>query len=140
MNRTGENTGPVLFSLLDAARALEQRMEAALGDVGLSMAKYGVLSHLAKAGEPLPLSQLAVRQSCVRSNMTQLIDRLEADGLVRRVDDPADRRSVRAAITRRGQERAAAGTRQMKRVEQEFAASVSTRDRAVLERMLAGLT
>ena len=30
--------------------------------------------------EPLPLSQLAERCSCVRSNITQLVDRLEADG------------------------------------------------------------
>ena len=139
MNGLAKNAGPMMFSLLEAAHTLEQRLEAALAEVGLSMAKYGVLSHLAQAAEPLPLSQLAVRQSCVRSNMTQLVDRLEADGLVRRVEDPADRRSVRAAITRLGQARAAAGARQMTKVEQEFAASVSVRDRVVLQRLLAGM-
>jgi DNA-binding MarR family transcriptional regulator len=71
--------------------------------------------------------------------MTQLIDRLEADGLVRRVDDPDDRRSVRAEITRLGEERAEAGSRAIKRVEDEFAASIPARDRAVLSRMLAGV-
>ena len=35
--------------------------------------------------------------------MTQLVDRLEADGLVRRVADPTDRRSVKAEITDEGQ-------------------------------------
>jgi DNA-binding MarR family transcriptional regulator len=128
-----------MFSLLEAAHALEQRLEAALAEVGLSMAKYGVVAELASAGEPLALSELATRQSCVRSNMTQLIDRLETDGLVRRVDDPADRRSVRAAITRLGQERAAAGARAMRRVEEDFAASIPPRDRAVLSRMLDGV-
>jgi DNA-binding MarR family transcriptional regulator len=139
MNRSVGKADPVMFSLLEAAHALEQRLEAALADVGLSLAKYGVVSELASAGEPLALSELAARQSCVRSNMTQLIDRLEADGLVRRVDDPADRRSVRAAITRRGQERAAAGARAMKRLEEDFAASIPPRDRAVLSRMLSGV-
>ena len=128
-----------MFSLLEAAHALEQRLETALGEVGLSMAKYGVVSQLAKARAPLALSELATRQSCVRSNMTQLIDRLEADGLVRRVDDPDDRRSVRAAITRLGEERAAAGARAMKLVEDDFAASIPPRDRDILARMLAGV-
>jgi DNA-binding MarR family transcriptional regulator len=37
--------------------------------------------------------------ACVRSNITQLIDRMQAEGLVRRIPDPQDRRSVRAALT-----------------------------------------
>ncbi|TMG94648.1 MAG: MarR family transcriptional regulator, partial [Betaproteobacteria bacterium] len=74
----------------------EKRLEDALEKVGLSNAKFGALTHLVEAGEPLSLSECAARMTCVRSNITQLIDRLEADGLVRRVDDPADRRGVRA--------------------------------------------
>ena len=139
MNRTATNADPVMFSLLQAAHALEERLESALADVGLSLAKYGVVSQLARAGEPLALSELAMRQSCVRSNMTQLIDRLEADGLVRRVDDPSDRRSVRAAITRLGEERAAAGARLIRKAEDDFAASIPERDRAALARVLEGV-
>jgi len=139
MNRTAMQADPVMFSLLQAAHALEERLESALADVGLSLAKYGVVSQLARAGQPLALSELAVRQSCVRSNMTQLIDRLESDGLVHRVDDPADRRSVRAAITRLGEERAAAGAQVMEKVEADFAASIPARDRAALARVLAGV-
>lgn len=129
----------VMFSLLHAAHALEARLEGALAAVGLSMAKYGVLSQLAEAGEPLTLSHLAGRRSCVRSNMTQLVDRLEADGLVRRVDDPADRRSVLAALTPLGEERRAAGARQMENVQREFMTSLPEADRAALERALAAL-
>ncbi|HZO18475.1 MAG TPA: MarR family transcriptional regulator, partial [Gemmatimonadaceae bacterium] len=70
-----------MFPLLQAAHALEHRLETALARVGLSMAKFKVVSLLADAGESLPLSEIASRQSCVRSNMTQLIDRMEADGL-----------------------------------------------------------
>ena len=98
-----------------------------------------MVSQLADSGEPLALSELATQQSCVRSNMTQLIDRLEADGLVRRVDDPGDRRSVRAAITRLGEEKAAAGARVMKRIEDAFATSIPPRDRAILTRMLTSV-
>ncbi|HZO19785.1 MAG TPA: MarR family transcriptional regulator, partial [Gemmatimonadaceae bacterium] len=105
----------------------------------LSMAKFKVVSLLADAGESLPLSEIASRQSCVRSNMTQLIDRMEADGLVRRVDDPTDRRSVRAAITPLGQERAEAGARLIKQVEDELAAAIPLDDRAALIRLFGGL-
>lgn len=69
---------------------------------GLSLAKFGVLAALVEAGEPLPLGQLAERIACVKSNVTQLVDRLEEDGLVRREPDPADRRVTRAAITEDG--------------------------------------
>src|SRR5215213_6423608 len=85
--------------LLDAARAVEARAEGALGAMGLSLAKLGALRHLVLASEPLTLSQLAERHCCGKSNVTQLVDRLEADGLVARASDPDDRRTVRATVT-----------------------------------------
>ncbi|MEO8562418.1 MAG: MarR family transcriptional regulator [bacterium] len=88
--------------LLDAARAVETRAERALSEVGLSLAKLGALRHLVLASEPLTLSQLAERHCCGKSNVTQLIDRLEADGFVARTLDPGDRRNVRAALTPAG--------------------------------------
>jgi DNA-binding MarR family transcriptional regulator len=127
------------FSVLHAAHLIEDRIEQALGKVGLSMAKQGALTELVAAGEPLTLSQLAARLSCVRSNMTQLVDRLEADGLVKRLDDPADRRSVRAELTQLGRERHRAGEKAVKRVQSEFAASLTTRERTALEAALGAL-
>src|SRR5580765_2371155 len=102
---TSPAANSVMFSLLAAAHAIEGRLEQGLASVGLSSAKHAVLSQLAQAGEPLTLSELASRVCCVRPNMTQLIDRLEAEGLVRRIDDSGDRRIVRAALTRLGEER-----------------------------------
>src|SRR4051812_42180987 len=84
---------------LRTARAIERRLDEALESVELSTPKYSALTKLVQADEPLALSELAARMICVRSNVTQLVDRLEADGLVRRVEDPRDRRSVRAALT-----------------------------------------
>jgi DNA-binding MarR family transcriptional regulator len=97
----GARAGKLIFFL----HTVEERLEAALEPFGLSVAKFGVLAKLVAAGEPLPLGTLAERMACVRSNMTQLIDRLEADKLVRRVDDPGDRRSIRAELTKEGRER-----------------------------------
>ena len=88
--------------LLDAARAVEARVEHALADEGLSLATLGALRHLAIAEAPLTLTQLAERHCCGRSNVTALIDRLESDGYVERTVDPNDRRTVRAALTDAG--------------------------------------
>src|SRR5262245_25108269 len=106
MNESG---GPLTFEVLGALQAVAARLEVVLEPVGLSLAKFGALSKLVAAGEPLPLGTLAERCACVRSNITQLVDRLEADKLVVRVDDPRDRRSVRAELTPLGRSRHAAG-------------------------------
>ena len=115
--------GPVVPSaaaeLLGALHALEARLEAAIEPFELSLAKFGVLAGLAAEGHPLPLRALAERCACVKSNITQLVDRLEAEGLVSREDDPQDRRSVRAVLTREGHKRHASAARALKAAEQE---------------------
>jgi DNA-binding MarR family transcriptional regulator len=128
-----------LDAILQTAHALEARMEAALGEAGLSGAKFSVLSELVRSGEALPLSELADRLACVRSNMTQLVDRLEADGLVRRVADPNDRRSVKAQITQEGERRQSDGSRRVEELERGLEALVSQADGAALHRTLNAL-
>jgi DNA-binding MarR family transcriptional regulator len=125
--------------LLEAGRLQFARLEEALKTVGLSPAKYSVLSQLAEAVEPLPLRHLAQGQECVASNITTLVDRLEADGLVRRVDDPADRRSKRAELTGLGKEKAAEGAEVVSGVETAFAESLGPTERLALEKVLSAL-
>src|SRR5256885_16939296 len=86
----------LVFSLLGAAGAVEARLEAAVSPLGLSLAKLGLLRVLAEAKQPLPLSELAQHQHCVRSNITQIVDRLEKDGLVRRRGGAGGPRHLRA--------------------------------------------
>ena len=136
---TGAAAEHLMFSLIAAAHSVEQRVEAAMEEVGLSSAKFSALTHLVDAGEALSLSECAKRMTCVRSNITQLMDRLEAEGLVRRVDDPNDRRGVRASVTVLGIERQAAGAKQMAQVQKEFAKTVAGADRDALVRVLGSI-
>ena len=129
----------MMWGLLEAARAQEERLEGALGEVGLSSPRLSVLTELVRSTSPLPLSELAARLSCVRSNITQLVDRLEADGLVRRVHDATDRRSIRAEITASGRERQAAGVERLERVQAEFAERLSGVDGSALQEVLSAL-
>src|SRR5437870_8655754 len=131
--------GALVFSFLETAGAVEAKLEAAVSPVGLSLAKLGVLHPLAEAGQPLPLSQLAERQHCVRSNITQLIDRLEKDGLVRRRADPADRRSVLAELTAAGEQAHAKGMRLLADAQRAIVNGLKASDAASLKSALKAL-
>jgi DNA-binding MarR family transcriptional regulator len=135
-----EDERQLMFSLVNAGRAVEQNLEKALARVGLSLAKFGALTHLLEAGEPISLSECAERMTCVRSNITQLMDRLEADGLVRRVKDPLDRRTVKAAVTRLGIERQSAGAKEVARVQAELLKTLDGVNQGTLRRALSAIT
>jgi DNA-binding MarR family transcriptional regulator len=93
-----------LLALLHAAGSVESFVDSRLSSVGLSLPKLAALDRLMQTGGILPLGQLADRLACVKSNVTQLVDRLEADGLVTREPDPNDRRSRLAVITDAGRQ------------------------------------
>ena len=131
--------GATLFSFLAVAEQLYEWVAEALARVGLSYAKYELLKHLRDSKEPMSLGTLAEFQGCARSNITQLVDRLETEGLVRRVSDPDDRRAVRAELTPLGISQVEEGTTQMQLVRARFAASFSGPERAELGRLLAKL-
>jgi DNA-binding MarR family transcriptional regulator len=127
----------ILATVLHVAGVIQDRLEAALEPTGLSLAKLGALKHLAQSNEPLPLGQLAERIACVKSNVTQLVDRLEADQLVRRVPDPSDRRSVRAEITPDGLVKYQAGMKAVQAAEAEMISDLEPADRAQLVDLLS---
>ena len=64
-SKTKEPSDSTIFSLLHAAHTLEDKVEAALDKVGLSLPKYSVLNELVSADKALSLSELATRLSCV---------------------------------------------------------------------------
>ena len=127
---------PLVRTLLGAAQRLESRVETALSASGLSLTKLAILHHLIQAGEPLQLSRLADKISCVKSNITQLMDRLEADGLAARVGHPEDRRSIRAEITDKGRVRYAEGARILGEQEQGLLKCLQTNEREQLAKLL----
>jgi DNA-binding MarR family transcriptional regulator len=127
------------FSLLGAAHAVEARIENALSPLGLSLAKLTVLGVLVNSTSPLTLGELADRLACVRSNITQLVDRLEGDGLVKRESDPSDRRSIRAVITDSGKERQHAGSIALAHVQEEVTQTLARFDSGHIEQALSTL-
>jgi len=126
----------IAFALIHAAHNIESQFEEALAAVNLSGPKFAALSVLVSQDKPLSLSDLAGKLTCVRSNVTQLVDRLEADGLAKRIDDPSDRRGVQAQVTKLGRERHAAGVKAANKIHEEVRKKLSAADQAALLRAL----
>lgn len=129
----------LIEALMQSGRYTEGQLDAALVPAGLSAAKWGVLRHLAEAGGQLPLGQLATRLACVKSNATQLVDRLETDRLVRRSPDPEDRRSIRAEMTAAGQSAYESGLEIVRGFEARLLEEYQPQERVLLRRLLARL-
>lgn len=125
-----------MMQLLRTAERVERALDRALEGIGLSPAKLAVLGGLARAGGRLSLGELAHHRSCVKSNITKLVDRLEADGLVARRDDPDDRRGVLAEITAEGRRLQAEGERLIEEVERSLTRELAADDVAALRRIL----
>ncbi|TMC30917.1 MAG: MarR family transcriptional regulator [Chloroflexi bacterium] len=95
-----------MTALRITARLSRQLMDRWAETHGLSEGRIHVLFRLADApGHQLPLGELAEQLDVTARNVTGLIDHLERDGLVERVDDPDDRRSTYARLTAAGGKR-----------------------------------
>jgi DNA-binding MarR family transcriptional regulator len=91
----------VLSRVSRLARHLDRARRAAFAAHGLETWEFDVLSALRRQGTPYELSPGALlRATLVTSGtMTNRIDRLEAQGLVRRRHDPEDKRGVLVELT-----------------------------------------
>ncbi|WP_326583098.1 MarR family transcriptional regulator [Streptomyces sp. NBC_00481] len=85
--------------------------------------------------EPLPMRRLAQKLRCEPSNVTGIVDRLEARGLVERLPDPKDRRVKLAAATAEGR-RVAGSLRDSLDFAREPLAALSTGERESLRDLL----
>jgi DNA-binding MarR family transcriptional regulator len=93
----------VVTSVMRVQQLLAARVDAALRPHGLTFARYEVLMLLtfSRAGA-LPLGKIGERLQVHPASVTNAIDRLEAERLVKRSPHPTDRRTTLAAITARG--------------------------------------
>jgi MarR family transcriptional regulator, transcriptional regulator for hemolysin len=81
-----------------AYRTFARIVDAQLRELGFAMSQLPVLIVL-KQGRPLPQAELARIARVEQSSMAQLLNRMERDGLIERVADPADKRSRLISLT-----------------------------------------
>lgn len=103
MDPLGVDSTPIeaLTALRMAGRSLMLLQERWAEQHRLSSGRLGVMFRLMRCGDQA-LGDLAEGLDSTPRNITGLVDHLERDGLVERVPDPDDRRSVRARLTEKG--------------------------------------
>lgn len=84
--------------------AYQREMHKTFAEFGLNAAKFDVLATLRRSGAPYTLSpgDLLKATMVASGTMTNRIDRLEADGLVKREVNPEDSRSFLVGLTEEG--------------------------------------
>jgi len=100
-----------ITSIMRAQQILLARFNEMLGPLALTFPRYEALMLLSfTRGGTLPLGKIGERLQVHRTSVTNIIDKLEADGLVRRVPHEADRRTTLAEITAAGRDIAGRAT------------------------------
>ena len=96
----------VVGRVLVLAEHLKRRVGDALAPLGLGLWGFDVLATLRRQGEPFRLTPTELSQATMLTSgaMTNRLDRLENDGLVRRDRNPDDRRGVHVLLTDKGRE------------------------------------
>jgi DNA-binding MarR family transcriptional regulator len=87
-------------SIMRAQQIVLARVDEALKPFGLTFARYEglVLLTFSRQGS-LPLGKMGERLMIHPTSVTNIVDRLEQQGLVARVDHPTDRRTTLCEIT-----------------------------------------
>lgn len=92
-------------SIMRAQQIVLAKVDEALKPFDLTFARYEalVLLSFSRAGS-LPLGKMGERLMIHPTSVTNIVDRLEAQGLVRRLDHPTDRRTTLCEVTPSGRE------------------------------------
>jgi DNA-binding MarR family transcriptional regulator len=111
-----ERIGPsgvmaAVTSIMRVQQILQSAVDSALRPYGLTFARYEalVLLTFSRRGS-LPMRVMGERLQLHPTSVTNIVDRLEADGLVKRIPHPTDRRTTLAEITESGRELRAKAT------------------------------
>lgn len=98
-------------SIMRAHQLMLARVEAALKPLGLSFARYEMLTLLSFTRDGrMPMASASARLQVHPTSVTNTVDRLEASGLVRREPHPEDGRATLVVLTAAGRDLSARAT------------------------------
>lgn len=102
--RIGEPSAmAAVTNVMRVQQILQQAADGALRPLGLTFARFEALVLLQFArDQTLPMSKMGQRLQLHPTSITNIVDRLEGSGLVRRVPHPTDKRTTLVEITDAG--------------------------------------
>jgi DNA-binding MarR family transcriptional regulator len=118
---------------------IADHLEAVVADLNITQAEAHVLAQLDRAGSTA-IGTLHREFGRKRSTLTNVIDRLEQRGCVRRELNPSDRRSFLLHLTPDGEVTAAAVSAALRRLEHGLTELISPGDAAAVARVVDALS
>ena len=108
-------------------------------DFGTTLPRFDLMAQLERHAGGLKMNELSRMLMVTGGNVTAIVDQLEKEGLVERLDEPADRRAFRIRLTRAGEKSFAGMARAHEEWVVELLAGLSSREREELLKLLAKL-
>ena len=116
----------IWLRLLTCTQLIERRVRSGLREeFATTLPRFDLMAQLERHREGLKMNELSRLLMVTGGNITAIVDQLEKEGQVERLDDSADRRAFRIRLTRAG--------------EKSFTEMARAHEQWVVE-LLAGLT
>lgn len=129
----------VIGRITRLAALIQRELERVFADYGLGGGEFDVLATLRRSGAPLTPGQLSRSTMVTTGGMTKLLDRLEAQRLIRREPDPGDRRGRLIVLTDEGRTLIDRAVEAHLQNEQRLLADISEAERQDLAALLREL-
>ncbi|HEX7249468.1 MAG TPA: MarR family transcriptional regulator [Burkholderiales bacterium] len=93
----------IWLRLLTCTQLIERRVRTRLReDFATTLPRFDLMAQLERHPEGLKMGELSRLLMVTGGNVTAIVDQLEKEGLVERLDEPDDRRAFRIRLTRAG--------------------------------------
>jgi len=130
----------IWLRLLTCTQLIEKRVRAGLREeFGTTLPRFDLMAQLERHAEGLRMNELSRLLMVTGGNVTAIVDQLEKEGLVERLDEPADRRAFCIRLTRAGDKSFAEMARAHEHWVVELLSGLSRREHDELLKLLAKL-
>jgi DNA-binding MarR family transcriptional regulator len=128
----------IWLRLLTCTQLIERQVRSRLRSrFDTTLPRFDLMAQLERHREGLKMNELSRLLMVTGGNVTAIVDQLEKEGLVERLDEPADRRAFRIRLTKSGERTFIEMARAHEEWVVELLAGLSRRDEDELLRLLA---
>ena len=128
----------IWLRLLTCTQMIERVVRSRLRErFGTTLPRFDLMAQLARHRDGLKMNELSRLLMVTGGNVTAIVDQLEKEGLVERLDEPADRRAFRIRLTRAGEKTFAEMAREHEEWVVGLLSGLSRREQDELLRLLA---
>jgi DNA-binding MarR family transcriptional regulator len=130
----------IWLRLLTCTQLIERRVRSGLREeFGTTLPRFDLMAQLERHRDGLKMNELSRMLMVTGGNVTTIVDQLEKEGLVERLDEPDDRRAFRIRLTRVGDKSFAEMARAHEQWVVELLSGLSRREHDELLKLLAKL-